>query len=119
METLEQARARKAALEREAKEIEDRIAKLELDEAERLSRMRTDALSMISQIAALKVLVSSLSGRPDIVGTTWVEAYQQIPPQALPREANIAKRYDISETEASNAKAEGREAVKGLSLPSS
>lgn len=90
-----------AALEKQLREAE---------EAERIAQGRTAAIQTISLIAAFKECLSKLKAVDGILGQVW----HDIPAQALPREGNLAKAYDVSETETHNAKAKGRKAIEGL-----
>ena len=98
-----------------ADEIRQQIAALEsklheAEEAERREKGRSQALSDIAAIAAWKVLFARLKASDGVMGAMWHDIAQQ----AQPREKNLAKAYDISETELHNAIAKGREAVSGL-----
>lgn len=95
--------------------IRAQIAELQkqLDEAERqeaIAKGRQQALSNIAKISALKAILADLKSHDGILGQVWLD----IPPQAFPREGNLAKAYGLSETELSNAKAAGLKSVKSL-----
>lgn len=85
-------------------------AKAVAAEKERIAKGRQRALSNIAKISALKAILADLKSQENILGQVWLD----IPGQAFPREGTIAKAFGLSETELSNAKAEGAKAVKGL-----
>lgn len=101
MKTLDQLRAEREALDKQ-------IAEAEADE--RRQAGRENALQIISCIAAFKEAFSFLKAQDGVMSQHW----HDLPAQALPREANIAKAWDISETDTSVAKARGRKAVEAL-----
>jgi hypothetical protein len=101
MKTLDELRADLAATQK---------AIAEAEEAERIANMRGEGLSLIAKVAAFKALFLDLAAKPDILNEAW----KGIPPQALPRERLVGKRYGLSETEEAVAKKKGRDAVMGL-----
>lgn len=113
--TAAQLREEIAALEQRLKEAE-RQEQREAEEAARIERMhknRSAATHLISVAAAFKEALKALkSADPEIfvLNSAWLE----IPQQAQPRETNIAKQFDLSETERDNAKERGRKAIRGL-----
>jgi hypothetical protein len=99
----------------DAVKIREQIAALQkqldaAEQAERIQAGKADAKTAIAQIAAFKVLFNSLKSREGLLGQVW----HDLPAQALPREGNIAKAFDLSETETANAKAAGVKAVSSL-----
>lgn len=75
-------------------------------EAERNARMGTLAVANVVLFKASAAFLIEQGIAPD-----WLVS---APQQGYPREANIAKRYGMSETERSNAIAKARKAVEGL-----
>jgi hypothetical protein len=75
-------------------------------EAERNARMGPLAVAHTVLFKASAAFLVEHGLAPD-----WLVA---APQQAFPREANVAKRFGLSETERSNAIARARKAVEGL-----
>lgn len=102
--TVEQLLAERAALD-------EQIEAAQM--AERLQRNRANAERAIAVVGAFKEALGWLKDLdPEILVLN--EAWLAIPQQAQPRETLIAKKFGLSETEASNAKEKGRKAIRGL-----
>lgn len=101
MSNLDELLAKRAELDKQIAEAE---------RAAEIAKGREAALSTIAKIAAFKELFGDLKTTEGVFGESW----QNIAPQSLPKEATIARRYEVSETEAHNAKEKGRASVAKL-----
>lgn len=65
----------------------------------------------VALASMLKSVIAEIKTHdPEILG----EAFAGITTQAMPKEANVGKRYGLSETQIENAKAKGAKLVVGL-----
>lgn len=107
--------ARKPRSERieTAQERVDRI-RAELAQAEQDAAQEAERNAKLGPLAVANVVLFKASAAFLIEQGLAPDWLVQAPQQGYPREANIAKRYGLSETEQSNAKAKARKAYDAL-----
>lgn len=100
MSKADEIRAKMAELQKELAAEEAKEAK---------SKLREEATRRIKVIGAFKAAYSILKEQGSLG-----PAFDEIAPQALPKASTLARQTDMSETERSNAEAEGHAAIDFL-----
>lgn len=93
------------------------LENLSLEELTRLkeriaqAEMVPTGTKAVALAAALKAVIQEIRAiDPEMLG----EGFKEISPQAMPKEANVGKRYGLSETQIKNAKDKANKLVTSL-----
>lgn len=103
MPTADEIRGQIAALEAELRKQE---------EAERKAAMAGDAKRATALLAAMRACMKEIEAL--FPGSFSGDKWEAITPQAWPRDTSFKRAADLSETEVSNARERGKEAIAKL-----
>ncbi len=98
-------------------EIDAQIAELQkqraaLEEAERKAAMAGDAKRATALLSAMRACMKEIEAL--FPGSFGGDKWEAITPQSWPRDTSFKRAADLSETEVSNARERGKEAIAKL-----